>query len=95
MQKAFLLKILFLIIFLNIQNTFLNLYFISVIGYWFTSINKTEGLITKLILLCAIPFYGILLNLIKDLAIYRGLLVLTNFLMSLGIIRNSLKKPLI
>lgn len=95
MQKAFLLKILFLIIFLNIQNTFLNLYFISVIGYWFTSINKTEGMITKLILLCAIPFYGILLNLIKDLAIYRGLLVLTNFLMSLGIIRNSLKKPLI
>ena len=95
MQKAFLLKILFLNIFLNIQNTFLNLYFISVIGYWFTSINKTEGMITKLILLCAIPFYGILLNLIKDLAIYRGLLVLTNFLMSLGIIRNSLKKPLI
>jgi hypothetical protein len=104
------------------------LYFISVIGYWFTSANKTEGISAYIILLLGIPFVwqlikpnrrlnfslGIvfvclssylvlaylsdLLNIIdwsdsaKRFLFYGGLLVLGNLVMSLWIIRNSIKK---
>lgn len=104
------------------------LYFISVIGYWFTAVNKTEGISAYIILLLGIPFawqlikpnrqlnfsLGIvfvclssyilfayisdLLNLIKwsdyakGVLFYGGLLVIGNLVMSLWIIRNSIKK---
>ncbi|WP_299111771.1 hypothetical protein [uncultured Winogradskyella sp.] len=104
------------------------LYFLSVIVYWFTDINKSEGLSAYPILLFAIPFlwqlikpnrklnfslgiifvclssYLILaylsnvLNIVnwseasKRLLFYGGLLVVGNFVMSLWIIRNSIKK---
>ena len=104
------------------------LYFISVIGYWFTFINKSEGLSAYPILLFGIPFlwqlikpsqklnfslgivfvclssYLVLAYLFNALHIvnwstsaqrflfYGGTLVIGNFVMSLWIIRNSLKK---
>jgi len=104
------------------------LYFLSVIVYWFTDINKSEGLSAYPILLFGIPFlwqlikpnrklnfslgivfvclssYLILayladiLNIInwtdssKKLLFYGGLLVIGNFVMSLWIVRNSIKK---
>jgi len=104
------------------------LYFLSVIAYWFTDLNKSEGLSAYPILLFGIPFLwqlikpnrklnfslGIvfvclssylilaylsdLLNIInwtdssKKLLFYGGLLVIGNFVMSLWIVRNSIKK---
>jgi uncharacterized protein with PQ loop repeat len=104
------------------------LYFLSVIIYWFTGINKSEGLSAYPILLFAIPFLwqlikpsrklnfslGIvfvclssylilaylsnLLNIVnwsessKRLLFFGGILVVGNFVMSLWIIRNSIKK---
>lgn len=104
------------------------LYFLSVIVYWFTTINKIEGFSAYPILLFSIPFlwqlikpskklnfslgivfvclssYLILaylfnfLNIIhwseasKKLLFYGGILVIGNFVMSLWIVRNSIKK---
>ncbi|WP_369997905.1 hypothetical protein [Winogradskyella sp.] len=104
------------------------LYFISVIAYWFTHINRSEGISAYPILLFSIPFlwqlikpsrklnfslgivfvclssYLILaylsnvLNIVnwsesaKRLLFYGGALVVGNFVMSLWIIRNSIKK---
>ena len=104
------------------------LYFLSVIVYWFTNINKSIGVTAYPILLFGIPFLwqlikpnrklnfslGIvfvclssylifaylfdLLNIIhwteslKKLLFYGGILVIGNFIMSLWIVRNSLKK---
>jgi len=104
------------------------LYFLSVIVYWFTYINKSEGLSAYPILLFGIPFLwqlikpsqrlnfslGIvfvclssylilayvfdLLNIVnwshqaKKLLFYGGVLVIGNFVMSLWMIRNSIKK---
>ena len=103
-------------------------YFLSVIVYWFTNINKSVGLSAYPILLFAIPFLwqlikpsrklnfslGIvfvclssylifaylfdLLNIIhwsessRKLLFYGGLLVAGNFIMSLWMVRNSIKK---
>ena len=103
-------------------------YFISVIIYWFTDINKNAGFSAYPILLFGIPFLwqlikpsrklnfslGIvfvclssylilaylsdLLNIIewsetsKRFLFYGGLLVVSNFVMSLWIVRNSIKK---
>ncbi|EDP71772.1 hypothetical protein FBALC1_04772 [Flavobacteriales bacterium ALC-1] len=103
-------------------------YFLSVIVYWFTDLNKSEGISAYPILLFGIPFLwqlikpnrklnfslGIifvclssylvlaylsdLLNIInwskssKRFLFYGGLLVLGNFIMSLWIVRNSIKK---
>ncbi|MBF8148307.1 hypothetical protein ITJ86_00265 [Winogradskyella sp. F6397] len=104
------------------------LYFLSIIVYWFTNMNKLEGISAYPILLFGIPFLwqlikpsrklnfslGIifvclssylilaylsdLLNIIhwtetsKNLLFYGGLLVVGNFVMSLWIVRNSIKK---
>ncbi len=104
------------------------LYFLSVIAYWFTDINKSDGISAYPILLFGIPFlwqlikpnrklnfslgivfvclssYLILaylsniLNILnwsessKELLFYGGLLVIGNFVMSLWIVRNSVKK---
>ncbi|WP_299364531.1 hypothetical protein [Winogradskyella sp.] len=104
------------------------LYFLSVIVYWFTDINKSVGLSAYPILLFGIPFLwqlvkpnrelnfslGIvfvclssflilaylfnLLNIInwsesaKRFLFYGGALVIGNFVMSLWIVRNSIKK---
>ncbi len=104
------------------------LYFLSIIIYWFTGINKSIGISAYPILLFGIPFLwqlikpnrklnfslGIvfvclssylilaylsnLLNIInwtessKRLLFYGGLLVVGNFVMSLWIVRNSIKK---
>jgi hypothetical protein len=104
------------------------LYFLSIIAYWFTDINKSLGISAYPILLFGIPFLwqlikpnrklnfslGIvfvclssylilaylsdLLNIInwtessKKLLFYGGLLVVGNFVMSLWIVRNSIKK---
>lgn len=104
------------------------LYFLSVIAYWFTDINRSDGLSAYPILLFGIPFlwqlikpnrklnfslgivfvclssYLILaylsnvLNILnwsessKELLFYGGLLVIGNFVMSLWIVRNSVKK---
>ena len=104
------------------------LYFISIVAYWFTVINKSEGISAYPILLFGIPFLwqlirpnrelnfslGIvfvclssymivayffnLLNIMnwpesaKRLIFYGGALVFSNFIMSLWIIRNSIKK---
>ena len=104
------------------------LYFISIVAYWFTVINKSEGISAYPILLFGIPFLwqlirpnrelnfslGIvfvclssymivayffnLLNIMnwpesaKRLLFYGGALVFSNFIMSLWIIRNSIKK---
>ncbi len=104
------------------------LYFLSVIAYWFTGLNKSEGISAYPVLLFGIPFLwqlikpnrklnfslGIifvclssylilaylsdLLNIInwtessKKLLFYGGLLVVGNFVMSLWIVRNSIKK---
>jgi len=103
-------------------------YFISVIVYWFTDVNKSDGISAYPILLFGIPFLwqlikpsrklnfslGIvfvclssylilaylsdLLNIVqwtessKKLLFYGGLLVVGNFIMSLWIVRNSIKK---
>lgn len=104
------------------------LYFISVIVYWFTTINKLEGISAYPILLFIIPFLwqlirpskklnfslGIvfvclssylilayffnLLNILnwtdtlEKLLFYGGILVIGNFVMSLWMVRNSIKK---
>ncbi len=104
------------------------LYFLTVIAYWFTGVNKSDGISAYPILLFGIPFLwqlitpnrklnfslGIvfvclssylilaylsdLFNLInwsessKKLLFYGGLLVFGNFVMSLWIVRNSIKK---
>ena len=104
------------------------LYFITIIAYWFTGVNKSEGLSAYPILLFGIPFlwqiiqpnkrlnftlgivficlssYLILaylsdiFNIIswseraKTFLFYGGLFVVGNFIMSLWIIRNSIKK---
>ena len=104
------------------------LYFISIVAYWFTIINKSEGISAYTILLFGIPFLwqlikpnrelnfslGIIFvclssylvvayifNLLdimnwsessKRLLFYGGGLVAGNFIMSLWIIRNSIKK---
>lgn len=104
------------------------LYFLSVISFWFTHINRSEGLSAYPILLFGIPFlwqlikpnrklnfslgivfvclssYLILAYLFNILNImnwsesaqrllfYGGVLVFGNFIMSLWIIRNSIKK---
>ncbi len=103
-------------------------YFLSVIAYWFTDINKSEGISAYPILLFGIPFlwqlikpnrklnfslgiifvclssYLILAYLSdlfhivnwtessKKLLFYGGALVVGNFVMSLWIVRNSIKK---
>ncbi|MCB0444677.1 MAG: hypothetical protein R2812_07400 [Gelidibacter sp.] len=104
------------------------LYYITVIAFWFTDINRSEGITAYPILLFGIPFvwqlikpnnklnfslgitfvclssYMILAYLsdlmhiitISDTAkrfmLYGGLLVVTNFIMALWMIRNSIKK---
>ena len=104
------------------------LYFLSVIAYWFTLINRIDGISAYPILLFGIPFlwqlikpnrklnfslgivfvclssYLILaylsnvLNIVswsesaKRFLFYGGALVIGNFVMSLWIIRNSIKK---
>ncbi|MEN8885242.1 MAG: hypothetical protein ABF246_02530 [Winogradskyella sp.] len=104
------------------------LYFLSVIVYWFTIINKNEGISAYPILLFAIPFlwqvitpnrklnfslgivficlssYLILAYLLdlfnifywsnssKSYLFYGGILVVANFIMSLWILRNSIKR---
>ena len=103
-------------------------YFLSVIAYWFTDLNKSVGLSSYLVLLFCIPFlwqlikpsrklnftlgivfvclssYLILVYLFdllhiinwshssKKLLFYGGLLVVGNFVMSLWMVRNSIKK---
>ena len=101
------------------------LYFIAVISYWFTDINRTEGLSAYPILLFAIPFLWQILKpnktlnltlgivficlssymiiayltdllqitsfqLLQRFFIYGGILVISNFIMSVWIIKNSL-----
>ena len=104
------------------------LYFLTVIAYWFSALNKSIGISAYPILLFGIPFLwqlispnrklnfslGIvficlssylilgylsnLLNIInwsessKKLLFYGGILVFGNFVMSLWILRNSIKK---
>lgn|SRR5690554_7870679 len=104
------------------------LYFIVAVAYWFTDVNKNEGITAYPILLIAIPFvwqlikpskqlnfslgiifvcvssYMILAYLIdvfniisfpetlSNFIILGGLFVFTNFLMSLWMVRNSMKK---
>lgn len=104
------------------------LYFLSIILYWFTAINKCNGIFAYPILLFAIPFLrqlikpsrklnfslGIifvclssylilaylsdLLNIVnwtesaQHFLFYSGLLIVGNFVMSLWIVKNSLRK---
>ena len=104
------------------------LYFIAITAYWFTVVNKSEGISAYPILLFGIPFlwqiikpnknlnftlgitfvcissYLILAFLsdffhiftitypIRQLMIYGGLFIFSNFFMALWIIRNSLKE---
>ncbi len=104
------------------------LYFIAAIAYWFTDVNRNEGISAYPILLFAVPFvwqlfkpskhlnftlgivfvclssYMILAYLsdllqivsfsetVKSFIIVGGLFVFTNFVMSLWMIRNSIKK---
>ena len=104
------------------------LYFLSVITYWFTTINKLQGISAYPILLFALPFlwqlikpsrklnfslgivfvclssYLILaylfnvLNIInwtessKKILFYGGILTIGNFVMSLWMVRNSIRK---
>ena len=103
-------------------------YYITIIVFWFTSVNQSEGITAYPILLFGIPFlwqivkpnqklnftlgitfvcissYLILgylsdvLNIIslsnkaKSFMVYGGLIVSTNFVMALWIIRNSLRR---
>jgi hypothetical protein len=103
-------------------------YFLSVIVYWFTTVNKSLGTSAYPILLFAIPFLwqlikpnsklnfslGIvfvclssyivlaylsdILNIVnwsenaKAILFYGGIFVIGNFIMSLWIVRNSIKK---
>jgi len=103
-------------------------YFIVVIAYWFTDVNRTEGIAAFPILLFGIPFlwqiimpnkklnftlgmtfvclssYLILAylsdffhitsitNRAKDFIIYGGLFVISNLIMALWIIKNSLRR---
>jgi multisubunit Na+/H+ antiporter MnhE subunit len=104
------------------------LYFIAVISYWFTDVNRNSGVTAYPILLFGIPFvwqlikpskklnfslgitfvcissYLILAYLsdlfnivnfslfIKQLMVYGGLFIAANFVMSLWMIRNSMKR---
>lgn len=104
------------------------LYFISVIVYWFTTLNKITGINAYPILLFGIPFVwqlikpskklnfslGIvfvclssylifaylfdLLNIInwfetsKKILFYGGILIIGNLIMSLWMVRNSIKR---
>lgn len=103
------------------------LYFIAVTAYWFTDINKSDGISAYPILLFGIPFlwqiikpnkrlnftlgitfaclssYLIIaylsdvfnmssLTIAKGFIFYGGLFVLTNFVMSIWIIRNGFKR---
>ena len=104
------------------------LYFLSVIVYWFTLLNRSEGLSAYPILLFTVPFlwqlikpnrnlnfslgivfvclssyliFAYLFNILsivnwsesaQRLLFYGGVLVIGNFIMSLWIIRNSIKK---
>jgi len=104
------------------------LYFLSVIAYWFTAVNRRDGMSAYPILLFGIPFlwqlirpsrrlnfslgivfvclssYLIMAYISNALSIlnwsesaqqllfYSGVLVIGNFIMSLWIIRNSIKK---
>lgn len=104
------------------------LYFVSVIVYWFTTINKIEGISAYPVLLFSIPFlwqlikpnrklnfslgivfvclssYLLLAYLsdlfhiinwtesVKQFLFVSGLVVIGNFIMSLWIVRNSMKK---
>ncbi|MGY0393097.1 hypothetical protein ACW5R3_11145 [Bizionia sp. KMM 8389] len=104
------------------------LYFISAIAYWFTVVNRNQGITAYPILLIALPFvwqlfkpskqlnfslgiifvclssYLILAYLsdllqiisfsdtIRNFIFVGGLFALTNFIMSLWMIRNSIKK---
>jgi len=103
------------------------LYFIAVTIYWFTDINRSEGITAYPILLFGIPFlwqiikpntklnfslgiifvclssYLILaylsnlfnipsIVLAKGFIIYGGIFAVLNFLMSIWIIRNSIKR---
>ena len=104
------------------------LYFITITAYWFTDVNKSEGLTAYPILLFGIPFlwqilkpnrklnavlgivtvclssYLILAYLsdilrivqlsegVKRYIIFGGLFVITNFCMSVWMIRNSIKR---
>lgn len=103
------------------------LYFIAVTAYWFTDINRSDGISAYPILLFGIPFlwqiikpnkrlnftlgitfaclssYLIIaylsdilnmssLTIAKGFIFYGGLFVLTNFVMSIWIIRNGFKR---
>ena len=104
------------------------LYYIAVVAYWFTQINKSEGITAFPILLFAIPFAWQLLkpneklnfalgivfvclssymivaylfdmfnifalsDATKQFLMFGGLFILTNFIMALWIIRNSLRQ---
>ena len=106
------------------------LYFIAVSAYWFTDINRSNGLTAYPILLFAMPFLwqiikpnkrlNFMLGMVficlssylilaflsdlfdissfikrtKNFIICGGLFVLTNFIMALWIIRNSLKEAI-
>ena len=103
-------------------------YFLAVVGYWFTDVNKTDGVTTFPILLFGIPFlwqiikpnkklnftlgitfvcvssYLIIVylsdffnitsitNQAKEFIVYGGLFVISNFIMALWIIKNSLRR---
>ncbi|MFL0352226.1 hypothetical protein [Xanthomarina sp. GH4-25] len=104
------------------------LYFIASVAYWFTDVNKNNGISAYPILLIAIPFIwqlvkpskrlnfslgiifvclssylilaylGDIFNIVsfsetvKSFILLGGLFVFTNFIMSLWMIRNSMKK---
>lgn len=104
------------------------LYYIAVVAFWFTDINKNEGLIAYPILIFGIPFVwqlirpnrklnavlGItfvclssymiiaylsdILNIVdisesaKRYLVYGGLFVVTNFVMAVWMIRNSINR---
>lgn len=112
-------------------NTYANfipyLYFIAVTAYWFTDINRSDGISAYPILLFGIPFlwqiikpnrrlnfslgitfaclssYLIIayladildmssLAIAKGFILYAGLFVITNFVMSIWILRNGFKR---
>ena len=101
-------------------------YFIAVTAYWFTDINRSDGISAYPILLFGIPFLWQIIKpnkrlnftlgitfvclssyliiaylsdvlhmssfaIAKGFILYGGLFVITNFVMSLWIIRNSFK----
>ena len=111
----------------KISKTLPYLYFIAITAYWFTVINRTEGLTAYPILLFAVPFlwqvikptkklnltlgitfvclssYLIIAYLskiidfsaldinINSIIISSGLFIITNFVMAMWIIKNSLR----